>query len=235
MTNKMVPDVRFYRNALSSLLRGICSTTYFPTDWDDMEYVQQAKRALAAAPEPPSVESRPAPVGVVDEGMVERACEAYWIHWNLRGYYNTGSKAAKRKLMSPALQAAALTPAAPVAESVAVPNPAFVGEWHRRAVELGYDGVSELIAFALPCRVNSGGDERAPPVAAGLTVEESLKAAYRLLETPTTTGCHTPGQSTRQNLQHLLPPSASPSPPTANSAPPRKSRRRSMRGRGWSI
>ncbi|OGT59725.1 MAG: hypothetical protein A3E01_04490 [Gammaproteobacteria bacterium RIFCSPHIGHO2_12_FULL_63_22] len=37
----------------------------------------------------------------------------------------------------------------------------FVGEWHRRAVELGYDGVSELIAFALPCIVNSGGDERA--------------------------------------------------------------------------
>lgn len=43
--------------------------------------------------------------------------------------------------------------------------PAYVGKWHRRALELGYDGVSELIAFALPCIVNSGGDERPYPPA----------------------------------------------------------------------
>ena len=33
-------------------------------------------------------------------------------------------------------------------------------DWHEKAVALGYDGVTELIAFALPCIVNSGGDER---------------------------------------------------------------------------
>ncbi len=151
--------------------------------------------AIAAAPEPPSVEagelpplpspahpthsigplwsakqmlaygaicaSRPAPVGVVDDAMVERACEAYWIHWNLRGYYNAGSKAAKRKLMMPALQAAALTPAAPVAESVAEYVSGYCASC---GSPCDIDGTS----IAHPNKVSDP-----PPVAAGLTVEEA--------------------------------------------------------------
>jgi hypothetical protein len=38
--------------------------------------------------------------------------------------------------------------------------------WHARAVALGYDGVEELLAMALPCSVNSGGDEHPVPAAA---------------------------------------------------------------------
>ncbi len=104
--------------------------------------------------------SRPAPVGVVDDAMVERACEAYWIHWNLRGYYNAGSKAAKRKLMMPALQAAALTPAAPVAESVAEYVSGYCASC---GSPCDIDGTS----IAHPNKVSDP-----PPVAAGLTDAE---------------------------------------------------------------
>ena len=35
-----------------------------------------------------------------------------------------------------------------------------ISDWHQRAVALGYDGVNELLALALPCIVNNAGDER---------------------------------------------------------------------------
>jgi hypothetical protein len=55
---------------------------------------------------------------------------------------------------------------------------AVIHRWHEKAVALGYDGVEELLAFALPCIVNSGGDERPTPPA--LTSEEA--AAVERLE-----------------------------------------------------
>lgn len=39
-------DAKFYRGHLASLLRGICSTTHFPQDWEEMAYVQRAMAAL---------------------------------------------------------------------------------------------------------------------------------------------------------------------------------------------
>lgn len=44
-----------------------------------------------------------------------------------------------------------------------------IAEWHAKAVALGYDGVAELLAFALPCVVSSGGDERAAPPAEAMS------------------------------------------------------------------
>jgi hypothetical protein len=38
-----------------------------------------------------------------------------------------------------------------------------IAGWHAKATALGYDGVEELLAMALPCIVTSGGDERVVP------------------------------------------------------------------------
>ncbi len=111
MTNKTVP-VNPTREMIAAGQGRSAKPDEYPLDVASVRMIYAAM--LAAAPEPLSVEVSPAPVGVVDDAMVERAVKAYWKTHNL-------VSTSEQDAMLAALQAAALTPAAPVAESVELP------------------------------------------------------------------------------------------------------------------
>lgn len=56
---------------------------------------------------------------------------------------------------------------------------ALIAKWHGQAVALGYDGVEEMIAMALPCIVGTGGDERAAPSAPVVVQGEAVAWQWR--------------------------------------------------------